>query len=100
LAFAICNLAGLFDLVLLVAQFPKGAGLLFYSFYSVPFTGFLGQITRIAGLIPDLYFRGAGLHGADDGGHLNIHAYFNHHAEMDLEPRISVPVYLNFDSKE
>ena len=73
---------------------------LFYSFNSAPFIGFLENLTGIKGLIPDPYFIGAGLHEVANGGHLNIHADFNHHAPLDLERRINVLIYLNRDWKE
>jgi hypothetical protein len=73
---------------------------LFHSFNSAPFIGFLENLTGIKGLIPDPYFLGAGLHEVANGGHLNIHVDFNHHALMDLERRINVLIYLNRDWKE
>jgi Rps23 Pro-64 3,4-dihydroxylase Tpa1-like proline 4-hydroxylase len=73
---------------------------LFYSFNSLPFIGFLENVTGIKGLIPDPYFAGAGFHEIANGGHLNIHADFNHHALLDLERRINVLIYLNRDWKE
>lgn len=73
---------------------------LFYSFNSLPFIGFLENLTGIKGLIPDPYFTGAGFHEVANGGHLNIHADFNHHALLDLERRINVLIYLNRDWKE
>jgi hypothetical protein len=74
---------------------------LFHSFNSAPFIGFLEQLTGINGLIPDPYFSGgAGLHEIANGGHMNIHVDFNHHAQMDLEHRLNVLIYLNRDWKE
>ncbi|MGA2410167.1 MAG: 2OG-Fe(II) oxygenase [Candidatus Binataceae bacterium] len=73
---------------------------LFYSFNSAPFIEFLEKLTGIRGLIPDPYFLGAGLHEVANGGHLNIHADFNHHIPLDLERRINVLIYLNRDWKE
>src|ERR1700722_19468475 len=73
---------------------------LFYSFNSIPFVEFLENLTGIKGLIPDPYFTGAGLHEVANGGHLNIHADFNHHAPLNLERRINVLIYLNRDWKE
>ncbi len=73
---------------------------LFYSFNSAPFIHFLENLTGIKGLIPDPYFFGAGFHEVANGGHLNIHADFNHHNLMDLERRINVLIYLNRDWKE
>jgi hypothetical protein len=73
---------------------------LFHSFNSGPFIGFLENLTGIKGLIPDPYFAGAGFHEVANGGHLNIHADFNHHTRLDLERRINVLIYLNRDWKE
>lgn len=68
---------------------------LFYSFNSIPFVGFIENLTGIKGLIPDPHFAGAGFHQVSDGGHLDIHADFNFHAAMGLERRINVLIYLN-----
>ena len=68
---------------------------LFYSFNSRPFIKILENITGIKGLIPDPHFLGAGIHEIKQGGHLSIHADFNHHLPMNLERRINVLVYLN-----
>jgi 2OG-Fe(II) oxygenase superfamily len=68
---------------------------LFYAFNSAPFIEFLQNLTGIEGLIPDPYFAGGGLHEVADGGHLSIHADFNHHTQLDLERRINVLIYLN-----
>lgn len=73
---------------------------LFYSFNSAPFVEFLENLTGIKGLIPDPHYIGAGFHEVANGGHLSIHADFNHHAVMDLERRINVLIYLNRDWKE
>jgi Rps23 Pro-64 3,4-dihydroxylase Tpa1-like proline 4-hydroxylase len=72
----------------------------FYSLNSKPFIKFLEQLTGINGLIPDPYFLGAGFHEIKNGGHLSMHADFNHHKPMDLERRINVLIYLNKDWKE
>jgi len=73
---------------------------LFYSFNSIPFVGFIQNLTGIKGLIPDPYFAGAGLHQVGDGGHLDIHTDFNFHSAMGLERRINVLIYLNRDWRE
>jgi Rps23 Pro-64 3,4-dihydroxylase Tpa1-like proline 4-hydroxylase len=73
--------------------------LLFYFFNSVAFVAFLESLTGIKGLIPDPYFIGGGLHEVKNGGHLDIHADFNHHVVMNLERRINVLIYLNKDWK-
>jgi len=61
------------------------------------FLGFLTQMTGIAGLIPDPYYAGAGLHEIKSGGHLGIHADFPWHDEMRLNRRINLLIYLNED---
>lgn len=73
---------------------------LFYSLNSQPFVRVLENITGIKGLIPDPYFMGGGFHEIETGGHLSIHADFNHHKLMNLERRINVLIYLNEGWKE
>jgi hypothetical protein len=73
---------------------------LFYSFNSLPFVKFLEELTGITGLIPDPYFAGAGFHQVSQEGHLGIHADFSRHADLGLERRINVLIYLNKDWKE
>src|SRR5271163_1355851 len=68
---------------------------LFYSFNSIPFVGFIENLTGIKGLIPVPYFAGAGFHQVNEGGHLDIHADFNFHSEMRVERRVNVLIYLN-----
>lgn len=72
---------------------------LFYSFNSRPFIKIMENITGIKGLIPDPHFLGAGIHEIRQGGHLSVHADFNHHVPMNLERRINVLIYLNKDWK-
>lgn len=74
---------------------PPIARNLFYSFNSRPFIRIVENITGIKGLIPDPYFLGAGFHRISQGGHLSMHADFNHHKPMNLERRVNVLVYLN-----
>jgi len=78
---------------------PRGRSF-FYSLNSQPFLGFLEGLSGIQGLIPDPYFIGGGFHAVVQGGHLNIHADFNHHQLLNLERRINVLIYLNRDWKE
>jgi hypothetical protein len=75
-----------------MAVWPRN---LFYTFNSRPFIRVLENITGIKGLIPDPYFLGAGFHEIGQGGHLSVHADFNHHKPMNLERRINVLIYLN-----
>lgn len=72
---------------------------LFYALNARPFLTFLEQLTSIPGLIPDPYFIGGGLHVTRNGGHLDIHADFNHHGKLNLERRLNVLIYLNRDWK-
>ncbi len=73
---------------------------LFYALNSRPFVMFLEELTGIDGLIPDPYFAGGGgVHIVANGGHLDIHADFNHHAKLNLERRLNVLIYLNKDWK-
>jgi hypothetical protein len=62
---------------------------------SQAFLGFLSELTGIAGLIPDPYYAGGGLHETCAGGHLSIHADFNIHNEMKVERRLNLLIYLN-----
>lgn len=73
---------------------------LFYSFNSRPFVKLIENITGIKGLVPDPYFLGAGIHEIKQGGHLSVHADFNHHKIMNLERRINVLIYCNKDWKK
>lgn len=68
---------------------------LFYSFNARPFIRVVENITGVKGLIPDPYFLGGGFHEIGNGGHLSMHADFNHHKPLDLERRINVLIYLN-----
>lgn len=72
-----------------------GVKSLFYAFNSRPFIQVIENITGIDGLIPDAYFSGAGFHEIKQGGHLSIHADFNHHIQSNLERRVNVLIYLN-----
>jgi Rps23 Pro-64 3,4-dihydroxylase Tpa1-like proline 4-hydroxylase len=73
---------------------------LFYALNSRSFLAFLEELTGIEGLIPDPYFAGGGIHVVSNGGHLDIHADFNHHGKLNLERRINVLIYLNKDWRE
>jgi len=68
---------------------------MFYHFNSLPFIRMVERITGIKGLIPDPYFMGGGFHETRTGGHLSMHADFNHHKPLGLERRVNVLMYLN-----
>jgi 2OG-Fe(II) oxygenase superfamily len=76
-------------------KMSPGPRSLFYAFNSWPFVSILENITGIKGLIPDPYFLGGGFHEINQGGHLSVHADFNHHEVMNVERRINVLIYLN-----
>lgn len=76
-------------------RLPTYTRQLFYTLNSRPFVRFLEEMTGINGLIPDPYFSGGGVHVVANGGHLDIHADFNHNAKLNLERRLNVLIYLN-----
>lgn len=71
----------------------------FNALNSKAFLKFLESMTGIENLIPDPYYRGAGIHRTNTGGYLGIHADFNFHKQMYLERRLNVLIYLNPDWK-
>lgn len=81
-------------------RLPAYTRSLFYALNSRPVLLFLQELTGIRGLIPDPYFMGGGIHRVANGGHLDIHADFNHHKFMGLERRINILIYLNKGWKE
>lgn len=81
-------------------RLPAYTRRLFYALNSRPVLGFVEELTGIKGLIPDPYFAGGGVHMVANGGHLDIHADFNHHAGLNLERRVNLLIYLNKDWKE
>lgn len=81
-------------------QLPASLRSFFYSLNSRPFIRFLENLSGIKGLIPDPYYFGGGFHQTSQGGHLSIHADFNHHRVLGLERRLNVLIYLNHDWKE
>ena len=81
-------------------RLPSYSKNLFYAFNSRPFILFLEEMTGIKGLIPDPYYQGAGIHRTLNGGHLDIHADFNLHKQMQVERRLNVLIYLNDEWQE
>ena len=73
---------------------------LFHALNAPAFLAFLHEMTGIENLIPDPYFVGAGIHRVANGGHLDIHADFNLHGQMQVERRLNVLIYLNDDWRE
>lgn len=58
------------------------------------------RLTGEAGLIPDPYLHGGGIHSIGNGGFLKMHADFNWHKEMRVYRRINLLTYLNRDWDE
>ena len=81
-------------------KLPPSCRQLFYSFNSRPFIQVVENISGIRGLIPDPHYLGAGFHEISQGGHLSVHADFNHHVPLNLERRINLLIYLNKDWKD
>lgn len=81
-------------------RLPDYTRRLFYALNSRPVLAFVEKLTGIDGLIPDPYFAGGGVHVVANGGHLDIHADFNHHAKLNLERRVNLLIYLNRDWQE
>ncbi len=69
----------------------------FWFFNSAPFLQFLEGLTAIEGLSPDPYFVGGGYHETRRGGKLGIHADFRINAQLHLQRRLNVIIYLNED---
>jgi hypothetical protein len=67
---------------------------------SQPFLEYLSALTGIAGLIPDPYFSGGGLHEIRRGGFLKIHADFSKHPDLQLDRRVNLLLYLNENWEE
>lgn len=53
------------------------------------------EATGIDGLIPDPYFRGAGIHSILPGGKLDIHKDFSIHPKLKLYRRVNLIIYMN-----
>ncbi|MDQ6775807.1 MAG: 2OG-Fe(II) oxygenase [Actinomycetota bacterium] len=70
------------------------------EFNSATFIDFLGELTGIAGLVPDPHLEGGGLHQIVTGGHLGVHLDFNRHPVTGLDRRLNVLLYLNRDWDE
>ena len=67
------------------------------EFNSAAYLDFLGALTGIAGLIPDPYLEGGGMHQILAGGHLDVHVDFNRHPATGLDRRLNAILYLNRD---
>jgi hypothetical protein len=71
-----------------------------YFLNSAVLMRFLEGLTGIAGLIPDPYYTGGGLHQIEPGGFLGVHADFNKLERLNVDRRLNLLLYLNRDWKE
>ncbi len=83
-----------------VERLPDTIREILYFLNSAPMTRFLETLTGIKGVISDPYYVGGGLHQIKPGGHLEVHADFNKHEQLNLDRRINVLVYLNKNWEE
>ncbi|MBM3600647.1 MAG: 2OG-Fe(II) oxygenase [Alphaproteobacteria bacterium] len=80
-------------------KMPPAIREMMWQLNSSAFLIFLRHLTGIAGLVPDPYLFGGGIHQILPGGLLKIHADFNIHEIIGLYRRINVLIYLNRDWK-
>jgi hypothetical protein len=59
------------------------------------FLTWLEELTGEAGLIPDPYLQGGGIHSSGHGAFLKMHADFNWHEKLGLYRRLNVLIYLS-----
>jgi hypothetical protein len=84
----------------IVEKLPDPVRDVLYFLNSRPMLQFLEVLTGIKNVISDPYYVGGGLHQIKRGGNLEVHADFNYHAQLKLDRRINVLIYLNQDWKE
>jgi len=80
-----------------VEKLPGSIREVLFFLNSRPMVEFLEVLTGIAGIIPDPYYVGGGLHQIKRGGYLEVHADFNRHSKLKLDRRLNVLLYLNQD---
>jgi Rps23 Pro-64 3,4-dihydroxylase Tpa1-like proline 4-hydroxylase len=83
-----------------VEKLPARIRDVLYFLNSRPMLVFLEKLTGIEHVIPDPYYVGGGLHQIKQGGKLDVHADFNYHAQLKLDRRINLLIYMNKDWKE
>lgn len=79
------------------AELGPAAQAYFDAIHRAAFLGFLGDVTGIAGLIPDPTLKGGGLHEIPSGGHFGVHVDFEKHPVTCLDNRLVMITYLNRD---
>jgi len=80
-----------------VEKLPSPIRDILFFLNSRPMVNFLEVLTGIKGVVPDPHYVGGGIHQIKPGGHLEVHADFNWHDQLQLDRRINVLVYLNKD---
>lgn len=76
---------------------------MFHLFHDKTWRSFLANLTGIEDLLADKnLLNGAGIHGTTHGGHLDVHADFNHNHDTErlLHRRVNMFLFLNEDWKE
>jgi hypothetical protein len=71
-----------------------------YELSAPPFLRFLESVSGIAGLIPDPYYEGGGLHCSAPAGVLMPHTDSHYYEKLRLYRRINVLLYLNPEWEE
>lgn len=87
--------AGLHKRQIMPEDSNQAARELFWFLNSRPMLQFLEGLTGIEALLPDPYFLGGGYHETTRGGMLGVHADFRIHAQLHLQRRLNLIIYLN-----
>jgi hypothetical protein len=74
---------------------PEPLDRLIYELCSGPFLSWLGKLTGIERLLPDLRLFGGGLHSSGPGGRLLPHTDFHYADDLVLHRRLNLLVYFN-----
>src|SRR5689334_19954513 len=78
-----------------LALIPEPLDRLIFELNSGPFLTWLGKVTGIEHLLPDLRLYGGGLHSSGPGGRLLPHTDFHYASDLVLHRRLNLLVYLN-----
>lgn len=78
-----------------VGSLPNFLRSFFLSMNMPKILEFIEKKTGIEGIVPDPYFRGAGIHSILPGGKLDIHKDFSIHPKLKLYRRVNLIIYMN-----
>jgi hypothetical protein len=78
-----------------LGRLPEPLDRLIWELNSGPFLEWLGKLTGIEHLLPDLRLYGGGLHCTGPGGRLLPHTDFHYASDLVLHRRLNLLVYLN-----